>query len=300
MRRQLPPLNALRSFEAAARLGRMTAAAEELAVTPGAVSRQVRQLELSLGVALFEGSKSKPQLSAAGRRLLPALAAALDQIEAAVRAVSEDGRGTLDVCCYSTFTVKWLIPRLYDFHAQHPDIEIRLSAADQSLAGDRERYDLAITLEDGPMLDAPGVLSLFPERLGPVLAPSLAASMVLRHPADLAGKPLLQTRGRRNAWQMWSESLGCPAPALAGPEFEHYYFTLEAAVAGLGISVAPWHLVLDDIRAGRLLAPLGFRESGSWYVAKRRAQPHARLDRLCDWLCQQARQMPVPGESAIG
>ena len=117
MKRRLPPLNALRSFEAAARLGRMTAAAEELAVTPGAVSRQVRQLEQSLGMRLFEGSKNKPQLTAAARTLLPALSAALDQIEDAVRAASQEGRGTLDVLCFNTFTVKWLIPRLYDFHA---------------------------------------------------------------------------------------------------------------------------------------------------------------------------------------
>ena len=168
---------------------------------------------------------------------------------------------------------------------------------------ERERYDLVITLEDAQTVkaaamvgadDAATVLPLFPKRLGPVLAPALAASLALRHPADLADKPLLHTCGRLNAWQMWSESLGCHPPVQEGPEFEHYYFTLEAAIAGLGISVAPWHLVVDDISAGRLLAPLGFHESGSWYVAKRRAQPNARLDRLCDWLHQQARKTPVP------
>ncbi|WP_017876295.1 MULTISPECIES: LysR substrate-binding domain-containing protein [unclassified Janthinobacterium] len=296
MKRRLPPLNSLRAFEAAARLGRMTAAAEELAVTPGAISRQVRQLEQVLGVSLFEGSKNQPLLTAAAKTLLPELTAALDRIEAAVRAVSDDAAGTLDVSCFSTFTVKWLIPRLYRFNALHPDIEIRLSAAERAGDVDRERYDLVITAADAANGDGDGVLALFDERLGPVLAPSLAARIALLAPADILGQPLLHTRTRLNAWQMWGESLGCAVPVQAGPEFEHYYFTLEAAIGGLGICVAPWHLVIDDIRAGRLVAPLGFQASGYRYVAKRRAQPNRRLDRFCAWLGAQARETPAPGD----
>jgi LysR family transcriptional regulator, glycine cleavage system transcriptional activator len=294
MKRRLPPLNALRAFEAAARLGRMTAAADELAVTPGAVSRQVRQLELALGVPLFAGSKNKPQLTAAARTLLPALSAALDQIETAVRAIREDGKGTLDISCFSTFTAKWLIPRLYAFNALHPDIEIRLSAAEPAAGMDHSRYDLTITVDNADAHGDDSVLPLFPERLGPVLAPPLAAKIRLRKPKDIAGKPLLHTKTRMDAWQMWSESMVIALPANAGQEFEHYYFTLEAAVGGLGICIAPWHLVIDDIRAGRLVAPLGFRESGYGYVAKRSRQPNSRLDRFCAWLQEQARATPVP------
>lgn len=294
MKRRLPPLNALRAFEAAARLGRMTAAADELAVTPGAVSRQVRQLELALGVPLFEGSKNKPELTTAARTLLPALSAALDQIETAVRAVRADGKGTLDISCFSTFTAKWLIPRLYGFNALHPDIEIRLSAAEPAAGMDHDRYDLTITVDSADARADDSVLPLFPERLGPVLAPSLAAKIRLRKPKDIAGKPMLHTKTRMNAWQMWSDSMGITLPAKAGQEFEHYYFTLEAAVGGLGICIAPWHLVIDDIRAGRLVAPLGFRESGYRYVAKRSRQPNSRLDRFCAWLQEQARETPAP------
>ncbi len=302
MKRRLPPLNALRAFEAAARLGRMTAAAEELAVTPGAVSRQVRHLEEVLGVSLFEGSKNKPELTVAAKTLLPELTAALDRIEAAVRAVSDDGGGTLDVSCFSTFTVKWLIPRLYQFHALHPNIEVRLSAAERAGDVERERYDLVITAADAATPDSAAVLALFDERLGLVLAPALAAKVVLRTPRDLAGLPLLHTRTRPNAWQMWGEAAGTvvPVPAQAGPEFEHYYFTLEAAIGGLGVCVAPWHLVIDDIRAGRLLAPLGFQRSGYRYVARRRPQPNKRLDRFCAWLVEQARQTPAPATRREG
>ncbi|MDD0813291.1 LysR family transcriptional regulator [Curvibacter sp. HBC28] len=123
MKRQLPPLNALRAFEAAARLGRMSAAALELSVTPGAISRQVQQLERSLNVKLFEGSKNKPLLTPAAQTLLSALSPALDQMEAAVKAISNANSGVLDVACFSTFMVKWLIPKLFDFNALHSDMK---------------------------------------------------------------------------------------------------------------------------------------------------------------------------------
>lgn len=294
MKRRLPPLNALRAFEAAARLGRMTAAAEELSVTPGAISRQVRQLEQALGVPLFEGAKNKPQLTAAGAALWPALSAALDQMETAVREASGSEAGTLDVSCFSTFTVKWLIPRLYDFNALHPEIEIRLSAAGDVVDLDRDRHDLAITVAGRGSQASATLLPLFVERLGPVMAPAMAAQADVRAPQDLAGLPLLHTKTRPGAWQAWCESRGAGVPVQGGPAFEHYYFTLEAAVGGLGVCIAPWHLVMDDLRAGRLVAPLGFEESAYQYVARRRAGPDARLDSFCAWLEKQARDMPLP------
>ncbi|WP_114972865.1 LysR substrate-binding domain-containing protein [Rhodoferax ferrireducens] len=292
MKRRLPPLNALRAFEAAARLGRMTAAADELAVTPGAISRQVRQLEDSLGLSLFEGSKNKPELTSAARTLLPVLSAALDSIEAAVRALGDTDSGTLDVSCFSTFTVKWLIPRLFDFHSRYPDIEIRLQTAGHLGDLARERCDMTITVEASAPVQAEAgtTLPLFPERLGPVLTPALAARVGLRTPDDLAGQTLLQSQTRLNAWAMWAQAHGCAAPTPTGPVFEHYYFALQAAVAGLGICVAPWHLVADDVQAGRLLAPLGFCDSGYHYVAKRRPQRSKKLDLFGAWLQAQAAQ----------
>jgi LysR family glycine cleavage system transcriptional activator len=297
MRRKLPPLNALRAFEAAARLGRMTAAADELSVTPGAISRQVQSLEDSLGQRLFEGSKNKPQLTQAGQTLLPALSSALDSMEAAVRAVSDSATGTLDVACYSTFTVKWLIPRLFDFNARYAGIEVRLRTSGPLDDLERARCDLSITVEDGsatPTPDAANTLALFPEHLGLVLAPALAERLPLRTPADLTRHTLLQSKTRLNAWAMWAAAQACAAPAASGTVYEHYYFTLQAAVAGLGVCVAPWHLVAEDVQAGRLLAPLGFCASGYRYVAKRRAQRSQKLDLFCAWLQVQAREAALP------
>jgi LysR family glycine cleavage system transcriptional activator len=215
-------------------------------------------------------------------------------MEAAVREVSSGEARTLDVSCFSTFTVKWLIPRLYGFHAQNPGIDIRLSAADDAAGADTDRYDLAITVEGkGAPLSAT-LLPLFVERLGPVMSPELAGKTPVSEPHHLAGQPLLHTKTRLDAWDAWRASRGADFAVPDGPTFEHYYFTLEAAVAGLGVAIAPWHLVMDDIRAGRLVAPLGFDESAYQYVAKRRGDADARLDTFCGWLAQQAREMPVP------
>ena len=300
MSRRLPPLGALRAFESAARLGRMTAAAEELSVSPGAISRQVRQLEDHLGLPLFDGTKARPTLTAAARALQPVLTQAFQQIEDTVRALADAHHGPLDVACFSTFTVKWLIPRLFDFHARHPGIEVRLRTTDAGTDAAREGCDVLITAaEAGSPREAGVAAPLFAERMGPVLAPALAARIGMpQTPADLAGQTLLHTRMRRNAWDMWAASAGAELPAsatAAGPVYEHYYFTLEAAVRGLGIAVAPWHLVMDDVQAGRLVAPLGFAASGYDYVALRRtAAAHPRLDVFCQWLVAQSATMASP------
>ena len=304
MSHRLPPLSALRAFEAAARLGRMTAAAEELSVTPGAISRQVRQLEQHLGVALFDGSKARPTLTPAAHVLQPVLSNAFAHIADAVREVSDPSRGALDVACFSTFTVKWLIPRLFDFQAQHPGIEVRLRTTDAGAGAGRIHGDLSITAEEATgARDTSKEQPLFPEHLGPVLSPELAQRVALHQPADLADPALaplrLHTRTRRNAWAMWGAAAGAtvplPTPSQAGPEFEHYYFTLEAAVRGLGVAVAPWHLVMDDVQAGRLVAPLGFVASGYDYVVRRRTSgPLPRLDVFCAWLQAQAAATPAP------
>ena len=166
MRRKNLPLNALRAFEAAARLGRLTVAAEELGVTHGAVSRQVRQLESVLGVDLFGGPRSKPELTPTGQSLAPVLTAALDQIDNAVRAVLAEEEGLLQVACLSTLAMRWLIPRLHRFTQLHPGIDVRLSTDKEHIDPERGRFDLVITVIDGgEVLRARDAL-LFREQIG--------------------------------------------------------------------------------------------------------------------------------------
>ncbi|MBN8938974.1 MAG: LysR family transcriptional regulator [Rhizobiales bacterium] len=286
MTRRIPSLNALRAFEAAGRLGRMTLAAEELHVTHSAISRQVQHLQEVLGVALFEGPKNALRLTEAGRRLLPGLVSAFDQMDMAVRLVADTEDGPLDVSCPGTFTMRWLIPRLYRFQAAHPGIEVRLTASAGPVDFGRDGFDVAIRAGAGPWPGGAEVFHLFAEQIGPVLAPSLM------RPArpHLAGVTLLHARTRPRSWPDWCARSGIGIEDGAGATYEHFYFMLEAATAGLGVCIAPWPFVSDDIRAGRLVAPHGFIAGGQDYVALRRQRRHRKSSLFCAWLQHEAHQ----------
>ncbi len=312
MSRRLPPLTALRAFEAAGRLGRMTLAAEELHVTHSAVSRQVRHLEAALGVTLFEGPKTALRLSEAGQRLLPGLTAAFDGLDAAVRQVADTEEGALDVSCLGTLTLRWLIPRLHRFQAAHPGIEVRLTSSDAPVDFGRDGCDVAIRVGRGPWPAEAEVTPLFPETFGPVMAPRWqqpAAAPDGSVPDGSAPEarlpdavPRLHTRTRPEAWAAWAARAGRPigpetgtgAAPEAVPQYEHFYFLLEAVTTGLGACVAPWVLVADDLRAGRLAAPFGFIDSGLSYVALRRRRRHRKSARFVAWLEAEARATPQP------
>lgn len=258
MKRRLPSLNALAAFEAGARLGRMTLAAEELGVTHGAISRQVKALEERLGIRLFEGRRNRLALTAAGRTLLPGLTDGFDCIERVVRAVADEAEGPLDVSVLGTFTMRWLIPRLHRFHHVHPGIDVRLSADDRPVDFRRASFDVAIRVGPGPWPTDAVATALFAEEVGPVCAPALVTGREPARLEDLAAWPKLHTFTRRDAWADWAASVGWHDASLDGRSFEHFYFVLEAATAGLGIAIAPLPLVEDDLKAGRLIAPLGF------------------------------------------
>jgi LysR family transcriptional regulator, glycine cleavage system transcriptional activator len=294
-RRRLPSLNALQAFEAAGRHGRMTLAADELSVTHGAVSRQVRHLEAVLGVSLFEGPKHALRLTDAGRALLVHLTTALDMIDAGVRAVREENEGILDVSCLGTFMLRWLIPRLHRFQNQRPGIEVRLRASDSSADFAQESHGVAIRVTDHPLPHDALVTELFAETVGPVLSPVLAAAMCGEGLDRFAGLTLLHTRTRPHAWTAWAARNGQDdVEQLAGTEFEHFYFMLEAATAGLGVCIAPWPLIIDDFRSGRLVAPFGFEPSGQSYVAVRRNQHDRKAQAFCEWLRSEAERTPPP------
>ncbi|MCI0429090.1 MAG: LysR substrate-binding domain-containing protein [Rhodospirillales bacterium] len=292
VKRRLPSLNALRAFEAVGRIGRMTEAAEELGVTHGAISHQVSQLEQTLGAPLFEGPKNRRVLTAAGKALLADLTAGFDLIETGVRKLAEDGASALDVSCLGTFTLRWLIPRLHRFQEAHPGIEVRLSASDAPVDFARGAYEVAIRVTDHPLPPLAPITHLFEERIGPVLAPALAARFDLRQPSDLEGVPILHTRTRSSAWADWAAAVGWKTGGFSGTIYEHFYFLLEAAVAGLGATVAPWPLVMDDVAAGRLLAPFGFVPSGLRYIAVRKPKRSRLAQSFCAWLAQEAEATP--------
>jgi DNA-binding transcriptional LysR family regulator len=284
MVRQIPSLNALRAFEAAGRHGRMTLAAGELNVTHSAVSRQIQHLEALLGVPLFEGPKNRLRLTEAGTTLLAGLGTAFDQIDASVRAVADTTEGPLDVSCPGTFTMRWLIPRLYRFQHDHPEIEVRLTASSKPVDFGRDGFDVAIRVGDPPWPTGAEIIPLFPEQIGPVLATSLSDERSGR----VDGLPTLHTRTRPEAWNDWFSRSRRPFSAGPKVDYEHFYFMLEAAKGGLGVSAAPWPYVVDDIKAGRLAAPFGFVDSGHHYVALRRARRNQKASLFCNWLAAEA------------
>lgn len=257
MRPRLPPLNPIKAFEAAARLGSFSRAAEELNVTHGAVSRQIRALEDWFGTPLFRRTSRNAVPTQAGVDLLAEAGPALDRLAEGSRRVrvSPLAQGVLKVATQPTFSMRWLIPRLSDFQRDHPGLELRIVTASTST----ERFQMeADVVVSGPSPQPGWVGTRFlGEALLPLLSPELIAKRRLRRPEDLERHTLLHAATRRRAWMRWLDAAGIPNLKPAGEQvFEHFYFAIQAALAGVGVVMGPLALVTEEIRDGRLLAPI--------------------------------------------
>ncbi len=287
---RLPSLLALRCFEAAARLENFSRAAAELHLTHGAVSRAVRLLEDELGVALFERRSQRVFLTDAGRTLARAVGNGLDLMRQAVgelRARARQGRRWV-LSCEPTLLMRWLIPRWPDFQARHPGIDVHLVAGGGPFSF-ASGIDLAIRRDDFPWPEGYHAEPLFAEKVGPVCRPDKVAAWFTMKKAGAAlksGAPRLHTRTRPGAWPGWAAAAGQPASDVNGQTFEHFYFSLQAAVAGLGVAIGPWHLVRDDLDNGVLAAPLGFIEDDSRYclLSPQPLRPDSPQADLLAWL----------------
>lgn len=266
--RKLPPLKPLPAFELSAARASFSAAAQELGLTHGAVSRQIKALEDHLGVALFRRLNRRVELTEAGAALLPAVHQALQHLEVAAAHISAKKRqGPLVVSCLATFMMRWLIPRLYAFGSAHPGIEVRLSASHRPVDFAQDGIDAAIRLDTTAGRRRNVAVNRFlQDRMGPVASPALIERHRIRRPADLARLTLLHTETRPQAWADWLRlgRIEGVDPAK-GPRFEHTYFLLEAAAGGLGAAIGSYPLVEQDLASGRLVAPFGFVESGTSY-----------------------------------
>ncbi|MCX7514826.1 LysR family transcriptional regulator [Frateuria hangzhouensis] len=287
--RDLPPLNALRAFEATSRLASVTAAAKELHVTHGAVSRQIRALEGALGQPLFVRQGRGLALTATGQQLRDSAGEAFAQLRDTWarlgRAASER---PLVLGCPGSLLARWMIPRLERLRRDLPELRLHLSAQESAFEPGLRGLDAALLLAEPPWPGEWLVQELAPERIGPVLSPQCPAAARLqgRPPEALVGEPLLHTASRPQAWPQWAHAAGVAPGALRyGQGFEHLYYLLEAAVAGLGVAIAPQQLVADDLAAGRLRAPWGFMDTpASWVLATPRRVHDGRTDALAGWL----------------
>ncbi|WP_111875020.1 LysR family transcriptional regulator [Aeromonas bivalvium] len=286
----LPSLTALRCFEVAARTEHFGRAADELHLTHGAISRAVRLLEEDLGVRLFERRQRRVFLTEAGERLYRAVREGLGGIRQTAQALRQQSRPqSLVLSCEPTLLMRWLIPRWPAFQALHPELDVHLMAGGGALSFD-SGIDLAIRRNDFHWPEDLHSQLLFEERTGPVCQPGKVAQFFERREEGWAlrpSAPRLHTKTRPSAWQAWQQHAGLPADAKApGQRFEHFYFSLQGAVAGLGVAIGPYRQVCDDIEAGLLAAPLGFVPDGSGYhlLAPAKPEPGSPHETLANWL----------------
>ena len=289
MARELPSLNALRAFEAAARLESASRAAAELNVTHGAVSRQIRALEAELGTALFSREGRGLALTPAGRQLRDITSAALEQLRrGCARLRRETEAAPFVLGCSGSVLARWMIPRLERMGRELPALTLNLSVIEGIPAPSMTGLDAALLLAEPPWPKTWRVHTLAPERIAPVFGPRHPRSAALRKAniAALEREALLHTASRPQAWPAWARAQRIAVGRLHfGQSFEHLYYMLEAAVAGLGVAIAPQPLVADDIATGRLVAPWTFRDTGaSWVLCAPRSSDDPRLAPLAAWL----------------
>jgi LysR family glycine cleavage system transcriptional activator len=261
-RRRLPPLNALRAFEAAARHLNFSRAADELAVTPGAVSQQIQNLEDYVGAALFKRTHKGLLLTDAAQTALPALREAFDRLAeaASLLTAAVDGR-RLTLTAPPSFAAKWLVPRLGAFEQAHPQVDVWLSAAIELVDLTAGEVDVAIRYGAGRYAGLE-VRRLMSETVIPVISPELLKEQPLASPEDLKSHVLLHD-GSPDLddscpdWSMWLAARGVRGvDGLRGPRFNQSSLVIEAAANGRGVALAKRTLAQADLEAGRLVAPL--------------------------------------------
>lgn len=290
-RRLLPSTSVLTAFEAVCRTGSTLAAARDLDLTQGAVSRLVQALEAQLGVALFLRQ---------GRRLVPtagALAYARDVARAMelisrgamrVRAAGAAGGtgGTLALAILPTFGTRWLAPRLPRFLAAHPGVTINLGTRLRPFDFAEEGFDAAIHF-GGQTWAGAGYQKLFDERLVPCCAPAWAASHPIRSAADMIGQPLLQLETRPDAWADWFAAHGVAGAGAQGMLFDQFGPIIQAAIYGVGVALLPEFLATGELADGRLVSAFGpaMPGGGSYYLTwPDQAAAYPPLVAFRDWL----------------
>jgi len=292
MARHLPSLNGLKAFEAAARHLSFTRAADELNVTQAAISHQVKSLEERVGVALFRRMNRSLLLTDEGQALFPAVSEGLDLMAGAVdRLKTHNQTNVLTVSTLDSIAASWLVPRLGKFRRLHPEIEIRISTADQIVDFVGDGIDMAIRYGYG---DYPGTdcVLLMTETLYPVLSPSLRDRLgPLLHASDLKRFPLLHD-DIRDDWHAWMELAGEEGiDVTRGPSYSHSNLVIQAAVAGEGVALGRSVLVADNLEAGLLVKPFDIELKAmlSYFaVCPKAAANRPKIAAFRTWLQQEA------------
>lgn len=287
--RRLPFLNGVKAFEAAARCGSFARAADELHVSPAAVSRMVHLLEERLGLALFERKANRLVPTAAGRTYQAGLSQLFDQLAVLTAQVTAMAAPyVLTVGVGPTFAVRWLIPRLADFQRQKPEVEVRFVTGGSTVPLNDD-WTCGIRLGEGAW---PGFTAerLFAANLIPVCAPALAKRLLT--PGDLREATLLRVAHAEDDWRRWLKAAGVSGVRARGPEFEYYGQALQAAADGVGVAMGIRPYLDDDLAAGRLVAPFATSapKGEEWFLVYREARRNEpAFTAFRDWMLRAAK-----------
>ncbi|MEQ1756463.1 MAG: LysR substrate-binding domain-containing protein [Micropepsaceae bacterium] len=290
----LPSLNGLRAFEAAARGGGFVAAAQELNVSPSAISRLVKVLEHRVGVALFNRLPNGLELTAAGAAYLQDLSASFDRIRAATQRLQSNASHSVLIGAGPTLAMRWLIPRLPRFQQVCPNVEVRLSTSIEDADPMKPDWTAAIRIGSGQWTGFEAEY-LFTAEMFPVCLPSMASG--LRKPADLAKARILQVANAPEDWAFWLKAARVSGVDLGRAQvFDYPAFALQAALDGLGVAMARAPFVADDLVAGRLARPfdLSVPKGRGWYLVSRPSQQgNPALHQFRNWLREELKRTSV-------
>lgn len=301
MRRRLPTLQALDCFEAAARHESYTRAAQELALTQGAISRRIASLEAFVGVRLFVRTRHGVALTPAGAAYARQIAGRLDGLERdTLDAMAGAGQGALHLAAVPTFAARWLVPRLARFAAACPDVTVHLDTCTRPFLFSETPYDGALYAgTDEQVKNWPGTRTtlLMHEMVVPLASPAFAARRKLWRAADIARAPLLQQSTRPDAWRQWFEAFGVESPdALRGPRHELFSMLASAAASGLGVALMPAMLVQAELARNDLVVlcdrPVSSRRAYC-FVSPDAAEPTPAMDRFVAWLKREIAADPL-------
>ncbi|PDT33051.1 MULTISPECIES: LysR substrate-binding domain-containing protein [Sinorhizobium] len=292
--RNLPSYALLRSFECAARHESFTQAAEELHLTQSAVSKQVKELEETIGVTMFRRVGRRVTLTEAGSRFAADLGVDLENLKQSVaRAIAAGRRNTtLRIGVLPTFASRWMIPRLGTFLNDHPSIEIRLETRTVPFNLTQERFDLAIHFGKANWPDA-RLNKLFDEEMLPVASPKFRDRYLATEPAHIAEAPLLHLITRESAWVEWFAMKGITAKRLmSGRHFDQFSMIISAAVSSIGAALIPRYLIELELECGALIPLSGtpLKTHNSYFAVSPAGDVNPQVNAFTRWLMSTARR----------
>jgi LysR family glycine cleavage system transcriptional activator len=280
------PISAIRAFEAAARTGSFRDAANELHLTPSAVSHAIRKLEGALSTTLFERGARAVRLTPAGENLIRHAGSAFDELRRGLEEVVGRGPQLLRVHSAPSFAAQWLAPRLAQFLAAEPKLEVRLAASTEYARFSNDDFDVDIVY-GRPRAEGVEVIPLGEETVTPLCAPRLAKK--IRKPQDLWDQVLIRSDVKHVQWHQWFAANGLQAPAIHGMRFDRSFLAIAMAASGLGVALESTRLAEREIADGRLVAPLSGRATDVNYIGHRLTFPRASRQRravraFADWI----------------